>query len=100
MGSEVPRTVALGASAAGSASALRHALHAVALRPRKTSLAVRGDMSLQKGQCATICSQSSAHPHLLAVLATQAQQMGCVQHLRLVDALEHVPDAQNLFAQM
>jgi hypothetical protein len=57
-------------------------------------------MSLQKGQCAIICSQSSAHPHLLAVFATHAQHMGCVQHLRLVDALEHALDAQNVFAQM
>ena len=63
-------------------------------------MAVSGEMSLQKGQCATICSQSSAHPHRLAVLATHAQQMGCVQHLRLVDVLEHAPLSQNLFAQM
>ena len=99
-----PKTVAWPTGTAlvavGTESALTHPLHTIALSPRKTSLDVSGDISLQKGQCATICSQSSAQPHLLAVFATHAQQMGCVQHFRLVDVLEHAPLPQNPFAQM
>lgn len=57
-------------------------------------------MSLQKGQCATICSHSSAQPQRLAVLATHVQQMGCVQHLSEVEVLQHLLELQKAWAQM
>lgn len=90
----------IGFDAVGLCSVRTHVLHAGALSPRKMSLAVIGDMSLQKGQCEMICSQSSLQPHFLAVLATHAQQMGWVQHLSVVEVLQQALAWQNACAQM